>query len=228
METTSHRQALAWASEIIGSPNVAEFWIPEANFVSAARTPDSVSFTRSDGGLYGLGLGPNPIISPDWQKFSIFQMAPLASGADLEPKARWAAYVIQSRVCQTAIPIARIEDNAIIKDFLEQHAPDSSVFPGNPEILFWVVIKTLDDQIAALACLTQWESGEKMISSVATAVHLRGEGYAQRLVAGVVRNAFDLGIERVGLAVMSENLTARKVYEKVGFTLMGDFNYFER
>ena len=79
-----------------------------------------------------------------------------------------------------------------------------------------------------MACLTQWESGEKMISSVATAVHLRGEGYAQRLVAGVVRNAFDLGIERVGLAVMSENLTARKVYEKVGFTLMGDFNYFER
>ena len=228
METTSHHQALAWASEIIGSPNVAEFWIPEANFVSAARTLDSVSFTRSDGGLYGLGLGPNPIISPDWQQFSIFQTAPLASGTELEPKAQWAAFVIESRVCQTAIPVARIDDDAIIKDFLEQHAPDSSVFPGNPEILFWVVIKTLDDQIAALACLTQWESGEKLISSVATAAHLRGEGYAQRLVAGIVRNAFDLGIERVGLAVMSGNLPARKVYEKVGFTLMGDFNYFQR
>lgn len=228
METTSHRQALVWASEILGPTNAAEFWIPEANFVSAAKTSDSISFTRFDGGLYGLGLGPNPIISPDWEKFSILQSVSLASGADLGLKAQWAAYAIESQACQTAISMGRINDDAFVKDFLEHHAPESSVVPGNPEILFWAVIKTLDDQIAALACLTQWESGEKMISSVATAVHLRGQGYAQRLVAGIVRNAFDLGIERVGLAVMSGNLPARKVYEKVGFTLMGDFNYFER
>jgi RimJ/RimL family protein N-acetyltransferase len=228
VETTLHQQALAWATEIIGSPNVAEFWIPEANFVSAVRTLDSVSFTRSDGGLYGLGLGPNPVISPDWQRFSISQSVQWEVSPDLKLTTRWSAYVIESRHCQTAIPVARIDDDAIINDFLEQHAPDSSVFPGNPVILFWVVIKSLDDQIAALGCLTEWESGEKIISSVATAAHLRGQGYAQRLVAGMVRNAFDLGINQVGLGVMSENLPARKVYEKVGFTLMGDFNYFER
>jgi len=45
---------------------------------------------------------------------------------------------------------------------------------------------------------------------------------------GIVRMAYERGIDRLNLAVFTENFAARAVYEKIGFECIGDFLYFER
>ena len=83
-------------------------------------------------------------------------------------------------------------------------------------------------EIAAIAAITEWESGEKMLSSVATHVEMRGQGFAQRVCAGVVGLAYDRGIERIHLVVLSENTPAIRAYSKIGFEVIGKFASFSK
>ncbi len=227
MRTTSFEQAQEWALDLFGDPNVAQFWIPPQNFLQAVRNDDSISFTRSDEGLYGLALGVDPIIPTEWNRFSVFRTVPKLLTESCTVKGQWAAYARSTEPGPSTLDIRALSDDEFIKEFLETHAPESSVFPGNPEVREWVGIWS-DEEVAGIAAITQWESGECMVSSVATATAFRGQGYAKKLMAGVVGRAFTLGYSRLGLAVMSKNRPARAVYEAVGFKEMGDFRYFER
>jgi ribosomal protein S18 acetylase RimI-like enzyme len=67
-----------------------------------------------------------------------------------------------------------------------------------------------------------------MVSSVAVKSEFRGQGLAKKLMKGVVKMANERGIDRLNLAVFTQNLSARAVYESVGFTSMGDYLYFEK
>ena len=226
-ETTDHAVAMQWAHELLGTPNVAVPWIPRDMFVSAVRSPGSLALTRQDKGLFGFGLGVNPEINPAWTHFSLPKSLPREITESFPLKGQWSAYSIDTELCAHELAVEELIDTTGIESLLNIHAPDSSTYPGNPEVIFWAGIHGDDGELIAVAAVVRWESGAKMISSVAVHTDRRGEGLAQRLVKGAVRMAHDRGIDRLNLAVFTKNESARAVYEKVGFTCLGDFLYFE-
>ena len=231
-KTQDHATAMKWADEIMGSPNIAHPWIPQDRFIEAIRSGQNLSLTRRDKGIFGIGFGPDPIINPEWTHFSLDKRVPKERTLDFTLSGRWTGYSIETNKCAADETVEELSNEQALAEnlgaFLTEHAPDSSTLPGNPEVIFWGIIRDGAGELAALAAIVQWESGAKMVSSVATRTDMRGQGLAQRLMRGVVRMSFDRGIERLNLAVFTQNLPARAVYERVGFTHMGDFNYFER
>jgi ribosomal protein S18 acetylase RimI-like enzyme len=57
---------------------------------------------------------------------------------------------------------------------------------------------------------------------------MRGQGFAQKVCAGVVGLAYDRGIERIHLVVLSENVAAIQAYTKIGFESVGKFTSYAR
>ena len=229
--TTDHATALTWADEVAGSPNIAYPWIPQDRFIEAVRNDANLSLTRQDKGVFGIGFGLNPIINTTWTHFSLEARVPIEVTRGFKLSGSWTGYSIATTKCATEAAVEELNDEQASAEnlgvFLADHAPDSSTLPGNPEVIFWGVIRDEAKKAAALAALVEWESGAKMVSSVATRTDMRGQGLAQQLVKGMVRMACDRGIDRLNLAVFTQNQSARAVYERVGFTHMGDFNYFE-
>ena len=226
--TTSHAEALLWAAEIAGEINVAQYWIPRAGFRNATRGDNWVALSRDGEEIYALALGENPEIDPNWQNFSLPKSTPREKTEDLQLTGQWAAYFIETKKCAEFLPAEIITNEDEITEFLKLSAPDSSVYPGNPEIISWGGIRNEAGLLVAIGALTQWQSGGKIISSVATHPDYRRQGLGRKLTQGIVRNARDLGIEVVVLAVFSKNSSARALYESIGFELMGDFNHFRR
>ncbi|MEI6648482.1 MAG: GNAT family N-acetyltransferase [Actinomycetes bacterium] len=146
---------------------------------------------------------------------------------DFALRGQWDAYGILSEPFAHENGIEILQGDEEINRFLSEHAPDSSVFAPNPEVKFWGAVRTTEGDLAAIGAMTRWESGEHIISSVATDAQLRGQGYGAALMKGLLGLANRDGIERVGLAVYAKNEAAKRLYEKVGFTCMGRFNYFE-
>ena len=227
-ETSDHARAMQWAEELLGTPNVFIPWFPKDKFVTAIRTPGSLACTREDKGIFGFGFGSNPEINPEWTHFSLPKSIPREITKDFPLKGRWSGYSIATEICALEEPVEELIDTTGVEELLKVHAPDSSTYPGNPEVIFWAGIRSDNGELLAVATVVRWESGAKMVSSVATRQDVRGQGLAQKLMKGIVKMAHDRGIDRLNLAVFTENLAARAVYEKVGFECMGDFLYFER
>ena len=225
--TSSFSEAMEWALSICGELNVPRVWIPEKAFVEALRDGSSISFTRkSEDGLFGLAIGSNPVVLPEWNEFALPQGVDhsLAGGATFHDD--WETHAIATR--SQSYEIEFIEEDDVIEEFLATHAPNSSARPGNPEVQFWGCVRNDRGELAAIAAITEWESEEKMLSSVATHTDMRGKGYAQRLCSGLVGLAFDRGIDRINLVALSSNVAALKVYEKIGFTCIGKFSSYSR
>ena len=234
LTTSSFSQAMEWALELFGELNVPRVWIPEKAFVGAARDGNSISFTRSltsatGEGLFGLALGAHPIILPSWNEFAIPQGTNPEIASEFSVRHNWETHAIATRSQSYEIePLEGVEEDVFIANFLDTHAPSSSARPGNPEIEFWGCVRNAKGEIAAIAAITQWESGEKMLSSVATHTDMRGQGFAQKVCAGVVGLAYDRGIERIHLVVLSENVAAIQAYAKIGFESVGKFTSYAR
>ena len=74
VSTSDYSEAMAWTLELCGPLNVPRVWIPEIAFVSAVRDDNSLSFTRkTNDGFFGLGIGSNPVILPEWNEFALPQ-----------------------------------------------------------------------------------------------------------------------------------------------------------
>ena len=230
VQTTSYETAMQWARELGLAPAVAHAWFPEAKFTSAQKSENSLSLTRDGEGSYGIGLGPNPWINPAWQKFSLPKDFPREQTDHFTLQGQWAAYSIAPQAIAHLKPIEILpgERDFEIENFLKAHAPESSVFPGNQEIHWWCAILSEANEIQGVAAITQWESGAYLLSSVAVDSALRQAGIGTKLMESVIASAFNHGISELILAVFSKNIAARRLYEKSGFTLLGDFNYFER
>ena len=72
IESSDYALAQKWAIEVAGEPNQAQLIIPEDRFIKAVRNSNSVSLTTSDEKLFGLGLGINPPIDPDFPLGHLF------------------------------------------------------------------------------------------------------------------------------------------------------------
>ena len=118
------------------------------------------------------------------------------------------------------------KDDVAIKRLLEEHAPNSSVWPGNEEVIFWGELRD-GAVLAATGTLVRWRTGEVMFASIATHSNFRGKGLAQKLVKQMLASAAHKGISHVGLGVFAGNIAAKRAYEKVGFTLIGEFSSYQ-
>ena len=218
---------MSWARQLLGELNVPRVWIPAIAFVEAVREGENISFTRkTSDGLFGLAIGPKPILLPEWNELAIPQGLNQIDTAEFTFHDNWETHAIE--VTSQSYEIEPIDDNEMITEFLNHHAPKSSARPGNPEIQFWGCVRNSDGEIAAIAAITQWESGEYMLSSVATHADMRGQGFAQKVCAGLVGLSYDRGIERLNLVVLSSNTAAIKAYSRIGFNLIGKFASYSK
>ena len=226
-KTSSYEEALKWAAELGDEGETPAVWIPKKGFRHAFRNSDgSVSFTRDGSPNFGLGVGPNPIIDSEWERFALPKSLPKEKTLEFKLVNRWNPYMIECSQISDLNGVTEIPD-AGVKEFLDSNAPESSVYPGNPETLFWAGLK-IDGELVAVGCVGIWESGAHVISSVATKVSERGKGYGSSLTKGIVAICNQRGIEKVFLAVNAKNEVAARLYEKIGFKSIGRFNTFER
>jgi predicted GNAT family acetyltransferase len=178
--------------------------------------------------LFGLGLGINPPIDPKWKRFTIERNAVTSNYEGAQSVLELDIYSIETGLYENAPIAVEIQGDEEISDFLNAHAPNSSVWPGNPELVFWAGIRNDSGELIAVGAVTMWETGQKIVSSVGTAEHERGKGLATKLVAEMVAKAHELEFPRLALAVRADNIAAKRAYEKVGFDLCGEFTIFER
>jgi ribosomal protein S18 acetylase RimI-like enzyme len=201
-------------------------YAPSHRFIEAFVSATALSFAvkDEDGSIFAMALGQDP---------TILNCDRLATSRGLtvdtnhfEHRADWDFYSIDTDVF-TALESAEIgSDSEEITAFLNAHAPDSSVWPDDPEILFWGQ-KRIAGELVALGALVQWRTGQVMFASIGTHLDHRNKGLAQQLVREMLARSAKLGIAHVGLGVFAGNISAKRAYEKVGFKLVYEFSSYQ-
>ena len=215
----------AYSSTYPDSP-FFETWVPEEKFLTA-EFDDAGNFviSREDDGIYGLALGKNPIIPIEWKNFSMefrgIDKLPQEFKAVVEWDCYWAPTINGN------FEMGEHSTDEVINTFLKTHAPDSSVYPGNDEILQWIQLHD-QGELVAVAALCRWQSGRVVISSVATHTEHRGKGYGKTLMKNCLIAGAELGEKYLSLGVRHENESAQRLYASMGFRLMHNFTYCER
>lgn len=208
-----------------GSPFFAT-WIPQVGFISSQSDGlGNLSITRNGEKSYGFAFGESPLFNPDWESCSIESRGLTHLPPHFEVIDRWDCY--WSSTIEGSYTSEGEATDLDIEIFLKEHAPDSSVFPGNHEILQWVQIHE-KGELLAVAALCRWESGKVVISSVATHHQHRGRGLGKELMRRALICGRELGEEHLSLGVMHENESAQRLYAAAGFTLMHRFTFCER
>lgn len=201
-------------------------WVPEEKFVGAeVDAHGNFTISREDDGIYGIALGLSPVVPTDWKNFSMESRGISSLPSDFKVVAEWDCY--WAPTLEGALENPQSSSDVVIDAFLKQHAPDSSVYPGNDEILQWVEIHDADE-VVAVAALCRWESGRVVISSVATHADRRGKGFGKQLIEKCLIAGSQLGEEYLCLGVRHKNESAQRLYASTGFTLMHNFSYCER
>lgn len=201
-------------------------WVPQSKFLSAEFDGEgNISISREDGGIYGIALGAQPTMPDNWKSFSVESRGISALPDEFKVVVEWDSYWAATK--SDGAEESTISSNEVIKEFLRAHAADSSVFPGNKEIVQWVEV--LDDgELAAVAALCRWQSGRIVISSVATHADLRGRGLGKQLIEKCLNVGGALGEKTLSLGVRHDNQSGQRLYRGSGFTLMHNFTYCER
>jgi GNAT superfamily N-acetyltransferase len=203
-----------------------ETWVPREKFLSAeVDDQGNISISREDDGIYGIAIGPSPVVPADWKNFSIESRGIASLPKEFKAVVEWDCHWAPTRSGEE-VAAQRSSDEEIAA-FLKLHAPESSVFPGNDEILQWVE-NYEGKELAAVAALCRWESGRIVISSVATREDLRGRGLGKKLMEKCLIAGEALGEKYLSLGVRHENESAQRLYRSTGFTLMHNFTYCER
>jgi ribosomal protein S18 acetylase RimI-like enzyme len=213
-----------------GSP-FFRVWVPRERFISGhSDGAGNLSFTREDGGLFGIAIGPDPYISPEWNRFSVETIALEGRGVNGLPEP---AELVDAWDCYWAPTVTGVSLNerkfsdSVIQEFLELHAPNSSVFPGDDEILHWIEVIE-DGELVGVGALCRWQSGNVVISSVGTHIDRRRQGIGRQVMEGALSGGSHFGASFISLGVMHSNESAQRLYRALGFTLMHNFTYFER
>lgn len=203
-----------------------ETWIPPEKFIEAEfDSLGNFTISREDEGIYGIAIGPSPKLPSNWKNFSIESQGIASLPNDFKLVAEWDCYWAPTVAGEKIEPAN--SGGSDIEAFLKLHAPDSSVFPGNDEILQWVEVLH-QGRLAAVAALCKWESGHIVISSVATHTDLRGQGLGKELMRKILIAGHHLGEKYLSLGVRHQNESAQRLYKGMGFTLMHNFSYCER
>jgi ribosomal protein S18 acetylase RimI-like enzyme len=218
-------EAKSWAEGALGFRNAAKYFLGEENFVIAYRDLSSFSFVLSGESIYGQLYGANAYFDGRCQSVAL---ADSTSETFLDLKRGGSSQFWEATTFDNGFKIELLADFDEINEIIDADAPDSSVRPGDPEEIFWGGVRNEDNELAALAALVKWQSGLHVMSSVVTRTQDRGGGLATQLIAGMVSQAYSLGIRKVGLGVREGNLAAIRVYEKTGFNKLANFTRYSR
>lgn len=225
MNTTDFALAKEEYAKLFPGSPFFDAWVPRSHFICADYDGANLSITRRDEKVYGMAFGPSPTISEDWSSFSIESRGLANLPDEVEKLDEWDCY--WAPTLEAAALPQREKSDSEIASFLQTHAPSSSVFPGNDEILHWIEIIE-DGELLGTAALCRWQSGRVVVSSVATHSDRRGKGIGKKVMAASLAAARELGEEHLSLGVMHSNESAHRLYRSMGFTLMHNFTYCER
>ena len=222
-----HQQVLALLSDNPKYLEIFSTYAPAHKFIEAVVKPEGFSFSVNDedGSRFSMALGSDPVVL-DGDEIATSRGLQMDSQR-YKTQVSWDLYSIDTESFQTFEPAIESSDYSEIDNFLKTHARKSSVWPGNEEVLFWGEIRE-QEQLVATGALVQWRTGQVMFASIATHSDYRSKGLAQRLVSQMLGNASRSGISHVGLGVFSENGSAKRAYEKVGFNLIGEFTSYQK
>lgn len=230
-QTSDLKIALGWAREQLGEINGLGIFVSQANaqdFIEAFESEGSFSFTMQSGFIYGHAYGPNPHIDPRWDKCAVGFSNFGPTFGHLEIANQFDTYGIATKIIPGFENIEVLTDEVLIKKILDESAPNSAVYPGNPEVIQWGCARNAVDEVSAIGALVRWSSGSHVISSVATVESMRGKGYATELVKRFISRTNELGIKTLSLGVDHKNTAAIKAYQKAGMTEIAQFtNYLK-
>ena len=236
-QTADLATAKSWAAELLGDNNSAKYYLAPENFVVAYRDGGSFTFVTSNNEepgnpryysqMYGdeahfderanfLSVASEKAVVPQYmnsrQGFQFWEATTSTHSYELPAGSRFEI----------------LESADEINDLIDNHAPDSSVRPGDPETVFWGGIRKADGELAALSVIVKWQSGFHMMASVLTRSSDRGKGFATLLASHVRAHANTFGIEYIGLGVRTTNVAAQRAYEKAGFRKLAEFTNYSR
>ncbi len=218
--------AQLWAEEFLGEKNVAKFHLNPMTFVAAYKSEDGFSFVVEDDPFYSHLYGKNAYLDPRCTEFALestesphFENYAVRGGG-------YEFWELDTGTSYGAIELLKDEEEVL--KFIQSHAPDSSVKPGNNEIIFWGGLRNLYRELVACAVVVKWQSGLHVVSSVTTRTQERGQGLGTALSIGIACHARELGIPFLGLGVRRDNFVAQRVYEKAGYKRIGTFTNYSR
>jgi len=224
--TEDAAQALAWSDELFGDASPLAFLLAPARFASATRRDGSLAVTLGEDGSVGLTMGPHPVMNPRWTHCVVDNGVAGDEASTFTSRDEWDFFTIRTHASAENSRVRVLDDDELVTRILDEHAPQSQVWPANPEIVHWYATSDERGDVASLAVVVRWESGYHVVSSVTTVRDQRGRGYARLLMRGVVAATHAAGIEWLGLGVRHDNHVAQNVYRDVGFTLRARFTSY--
>jgi ribosomal protein S18 acetylase RimI-like enzyme len=228
VRTQDYSTAIEWSENLLGNSIFIKTWIPQSKFLVAERSDQSLTFAREDNGIYGVAFGREPRIPNNWNRFSIERPRETFMSPTFVQKSEWEVFVKNIQGIEVIENHKRSDfSDEEISDFLTTHAPESSVKPGNKEVLFWAVISE-EKNILGVAAVSKWESGRFVVVSVAVDKSKRNRGIGTRVMKEVEFLARKFGIDQLCLGVLSSNQSAIHLYVKSGWSRIHQFAYFER
>src|ERR1700693_1958820 len=135
LETTEDLEtALQWAATLLVGKNAAKFYIAPENFRVAYKQNGAYSFVVEDEHFYGHLYGADAYFDERCTNIAVTGFKPDLVGT-LKPSVGFQFWEAQATGSGTAIELLTNADE--INSILNEHAPDSSVRPGDPEEIFW-------------------------------------------------------------------------------------------
>ncbi|NDG09875.1 MAG: GNAT family N-acetyltransferase [Actinobacteria bacterium] len=202
-------------------------WVPRDKFMELLYNEGGISMYREDHTPIAFSVGSNPPVKDSWPRINFERGAKGINEIQTKERSDWQTYFLQIKERKIeGLNTVQFTDEEI-DTFLKLHAPKSSVFPGNKEIVKWACVSH-EVQLAGVAAIARWESGEHVVASVAVHSDLRGLGIGAKLMKEVVRVALSEGLKTLCLGVNSDNLSAIALYEKLNWQPLYKFTYVER
>ena len=222
--TEDFQLAKVWAEDLLGGQNVAKYYISEQNFEAAYKVDRSFSFIVKGEPFYGHLYGENPYLDPRCTDIAV--IGKFSSPEFVVRGGGFQFWEIDTQSVSAAIEL--LTNTEEIKALIAEHAPDSSVLPGDPEEVFWGGLRNATGELIACAAVVKWQSGLHVMASVVTRTEDRGRGYGTALSKGIASHASELEIPILGLGVRTGNFAAQRAYEKAGFKKLGAFTNYSR
>lgn len=228
---TDFEAALDFLKDDFRASTLFKTWIPRERFIELLHYEGGISMFRDDTPPNAFAIGANPPIRDSWKKMSIERGASVIDEISAKEREDWETYFLVTPKDPVGYVDVLARSDAEIDTFLKQHAPKSSVFPGNKEIVEWVrVDRNIEGSIelVGVAAICRWESGEHVVASVATHTEMRGEGIGVEVMRQTLAVAQRNSIPVLCLGVMSNNHSAIALYKKSGWQDLFKFTFVER
>jgi ribosomal protein S18 acetylase RimI-like enzyme len=140
----------------------------------------------------------------------------------LDPRNDWEWFV--TRAAPPPQPgedgVAWLADSSAdeVLDLLRTWSPRHDAEPGQTGVLRWAGVRATDGSLLAAAAHTERRPGVPHLASVVTHGGHRGRGLGAAVTAWLTRSLLDEGTGWVTLGMYSDNDSARRLYQRLGFT----------